>query len=144
MSIKVKVERELSDEFVGDVLVTAFDGNFGGCWETWAEPDTHEASGREGGWLRTDDNDNWTTCYILVSDPEGLSTTEANLVRGGVKVDANAIRVGIQKIIDGGVVGRHVQEMVVAGVLEGDAGEIDSLAADCIVQAGVFGKIIWS
>lgn len=144
MPIQIRVTRELDDEFIGDVLVTAFDGSYGGCWETWAEP-MHEKTEQwpHDRMLTLDEDENWTAVHIRCSDTDGLTATEIGLVTDGIVVNAEAIRVGIQRILDDNIVNSEIRDYVVRAVLEHDAGDIDATAADCIVQAGVFGRVIW-
>lgn len=141
----VKVERELSKGFIGDILVTAFDGQYGGCWY-WAKP-----AGRF--WLSSEQNpDNpepaysyWTRAHIRSQDPIGIASLDQKQEAGWFTVDAEAIRIGIQKILDQDEHARiddNLREQVYRSVLEGDA-DIDVDAADCIVQVGLFGRLVF-
>lgn len=133
MSIKIKVERELSDEFVGDVLVTAFDGRYGGCWY-WAAPKVAEG---DTSWLDYDVNDVWLSVNVV--DKEDANDSKI------YRVNAEVIQVGIQRIIDATEVkiNEEIRNYILRGVLEEDGGDIDSTAADCIVQAGLFNEIVY-
>lgn len=157
--IKIVLERELSPEFVSDCLITAFDGSYGGCWE-WAEPQT-------GSWLTVRHADDcervvkeWSsvgpecTCgskrlwvSVAVRRQEDYETGNFaldTLSADGFLVDAHVIQIGIQRVITREAAIRDdLEAQVVRSVLEGDA-DIDAHAIDCVVQAGYFGKVIWS
>ncbi len=144
MSIQIKVERELDDEFVSDVLVTAFDGSYGGCWY-WADSKRVDENQGPWGYVSEEEGADWAFVNITLQqgDDTGNKVLDA-MMQKGVRVDGEAIRVGIQRIMDGDVgVSDDIRNHIVRGVLEGDAGEIDAIGADCIVQAGVFGELIY-
>lgn len=155
MSIEITLKKELSDQFVSDVMVTAFDGQYGGCWD-WAEPDRSKSS-----WLEVEhppscDHEDlksqrnctdalWTVAHVKFRDGESTGNkTLDSLSADGIKVDAEVIRIGIQRILDGTVqLADHLREQISRSVAEDDA-DIDSWAADCIVQVGWFGEAIFS
>lgn len=60
------------------------------------------------------------------------------------EVDIEVIARGIQRIITGEVgCNSAIQKTVLLASHENDAGEIDSYDADMIVQAGVFGELVY-
>jgi hypothetical protein len=137
MVIRVKIERTLSVDFVSDILITAFDGNYGGCWQ-WAEPSNDD-------WLTALPDGTWTKVEVRPKEETGIPHLD-NLTRqnGGITVDDTTIQIGLQKIIDGEfLINDALRDHILRGVLEEDAGEIDSIAADCIVQAGWFGTLVF-
>lgn len=130
----ITIKHDLSTEFIGDVLVTAFDGQYGGCWY-WAEwaPEainlfTVEVSGGTA----------WSGVSIRrqreFCEPEERFT---------LMVDAGIIVKGIQKILNEGNVNNAIVESIRRGVADDDAGEIDADAADVIVQVGLFGEVVY-
>lgn len=134
MSIKVKIDVELSDEFVGDILVTAFDGTYGGCWY-WSQP-----TQKVDDWLDDDADGNWRKVAIELTEEVGVAAIDS---QSYLTVDSEAIRVGLQKIVSGEVrINDDLLAQVSRSVAENDA-DIDVLAADCIVQAGLFGELIF-
>lgn len=146
MSITIRVDRELDKEFIGDVLVTAFDGSCGACWY-WARP-----AGRF--WLTSEQNPEnldpaysfWTAAHIRTQGLIGIKHLDAKQEGGWFTVDGECIRIGIQKILDldpHANIDPSVRNYIVRGVLESDAGDIDAIAADCIVQIGLFGRIVF-
>jgi len=142
MGITINMKRELDDEFVSNVLITAFDGSYGGCWY-WADL---YRDGTEPA-FRVTEPDTWTGVRIALGDQVEETTGEDvldSLMEAGVWVDADTIRVGIQRLLDGDVkVNDYILEYLTRAVAEADAGDVDSDVADCIVQAGVFGKLIF-
>lgn len=127
----VKVERTLSADFLSSVLITAFDGNYGGCWY-WCSPYGDD-------WLKTDDDD-WTNVQIALDEETGIPVVDSH---SHFNADHLVVRNGIQMIMSGDLIDDSIKAYVVAGVLEDDAGNIDSIAADCIIQVGIFGKVVF-
>lgn len=134
----IKVEMELTEDFLSDVLVTAFDGNYGGCWY-WARPADVE------NWLTTekdvlDDTVIWKQVFIEDKEDE-----DSELWR----VSHNVVAKGIKRILNGNV---KCHDLIAADIFNAvifnavatrDAGGIDAEAADCIVQAGLFSDIVY-
>lgn len=157
--IEIEVKQKLDAQFVSDCLVTAFDGVYGGCWD-WAEPQT-------GSWLTVHHLDNcprvttewhtvppecscgsdtlWVSCAIRrQEDYDTGSEALDDLSKDGFLVDAHVIQTGIQRIITRATpIRQDLEQQIVNAVLEGCA-DIDAHAIDCVVQAGYFGKVIWS
>lgn len=124
----ITIQREMSEEFISDVLTTAFDGNYGACWY-WAEPIPG------GGW-HIDGDGTWRSVEILDREDDDGS-------QGPSTVDRDVIEKGIQAILDGELIADYIKQYVVRGVLGDDAGEIDAEAADAIVQVGLFDEIVY-
>lgn len=128
----VTLKIELPDTFLDDVRTTATEGGIGYWSETldytWRYP-------------------NGRTVLVPLDVDETLDpATRTAVVDGqtGIVVDRDVIARGVGYLLDGTVrVGTYLLDMVTAGVRQGDAGEIDSDGADVIVQAGIFGKIIY-
>lgn len=132
--ITITLKRTLDDEFISNVLITAFDGSYGGCWY-WCEADTKFLTTMKA----MGDDSLWTECRIRHEDETGPEGAFCKHV-----VDAEVIRVGIQRILDDpDFCGQHIREYVAQGVSERDAGHIDADAADVIVQAGLFGELVY-
>lgn len=71
-------------------------------------------------------------CYDEVS-PDGCYLVNAGVIKSGIK----ALRSGKAKV------NSRILGWIVEGDNENDAGNIDADAADCIVQAGLFGEIVY-
>lgn len=133
MTNAVAVKVELSDDFLSDILITAFDGSCGGSWY-WAEPivgiPTFGIDKAENVM-----NDCWRWLAVNDRESDGIKLLVVDHVR---------LTNGIQSIIDGSVaLNAEIHSSVLSAVLESDAGYIDATAADCIVQAGMFGEVIY-
>lgn len=120
----MKIEVELTDEFIDSVLVTAFDGSYGGCWY-WCRPFGWN-------WVTTDEEKLWLSCRVQDSEDDHVFT-----------VDRAAVERGIKRILSGEVgIRSDLHAQVAESVSSGDP-DIDADAADCIVQAGVLGKLVY-
>ena len=91
--IEITLKRTLDEGFVSDVLICAFDGVFGACWY-WSEPRRMPVS---GSFLVTslDDPNQWVSVDIAVENEAGPEGAVTKYV-----VDADAIRTGMQRILD--------------------------------------------
>ena len=111
----------MRDEFLNDCIVNAVES--GGI--------TYWADVCEYMW---DDTDGMVALAEIQVDDTGERYT----------LDADVINLGIERIRSGEVqINRTVKSWILLGDAENDAAEIDSLAADCIVQAGVLGDIVY-
>jgi hypothetical protein len=144
MALKLKMEVEIPENLLDNIMVTAFDGDYGGCWH-WAEP------------YLTDSEDD----YIKIA-PLDMSDSPAWIearIRGkeqGVHdlmpnfwvVSWETIRAGMQKIIDGDFSGhealRRLQGYIQEAVIEDDGSLLDANAVDTIIQYGLFDNEIYS
>jgi hypothetical protein len=131
--VSIKIEKELPTEFLSDIMITAFDGSYGACWY-WSEPDR-----RNKPWLVTNSNSvasesRWFTAFIQDKEDEAERW----------EVNHEVIAKGIERIISGEVeIASYIQNYVQDSLVEYDAGDIDASAADCIVQAGLFGELVY-
>jgi hypothetical protein len=126
MTHLIEIKTEVDGEFLSDILVTAFDGNYGGSWY-WATP------ARDAGkWLFFDLDELWREVRIEereAEEPKTLHVRHAGVLRG------------VKRILRGNLVHSSISEAVASAVRENDAGYIDATAADCIVQASIFNEI---
>ncbi len=130
----ITMTKTLPDGFLSDVLITAFDGSYGGCWY-WAKPDLRRNDGR---WLTTGPDGTWQSCLITL-DPEGSTSCAERLMQeAGVLVNHDVIAQGITKALADG---RYPS--INEAVLTVDAGCIDADDADVIVQLAVFGEVVY-
>lgn len=177
----VTISKDLPEEFFSDILITAFDGNYGWSWN-WFEPSTGPNGDKF--WLLTKNDsghnstDNpWMQARVRLHEETGDPRFD------GVEflVDHEVLAKGISRIInedyegvwrpatdkekadylDGhtfretretehglevhtGETARGQFRYIVGAVTEEDAGDIDAVSADAIVQVGLFGKVIFS
>ena len=122
--MKVTVEVEVTKEFCSDVLIIASEGGLNYWAERVRVTDDADDQLRESiSFIREDDE----------SYPaERFTVNHEDVVRG------------IQKLLNGEVhVNAAIREYIHRGVITNDAGNIDSDAADCIVQAAAFGDVVY-
>lgn len=143
--MKVKVSVQLTREFLSDILVTAFDGNCGGCWY-WASPDwgfaiTPGSSWLEGEPIHIKDGDtNYNTLWSKVHIIEPCEVS-GQMNDRHFAVTQETVAKGIQQFLDDPLWNRSAH--LYTGVTELDAGEIDADLADSIVQQGLFGEVVY-
>lgn len=130
---EVHVTLALTQEFLSDILVTAFDGSYGGSWH-WAAP---VVRGTRSAWKVDKDTDTWLSVHIT----EKFDEDEATQPGDTWKVDHAMLARGIQRLFTPGVLPRRGD--IRNAVLEQDAGNIDSDGADVLVQLAVFGELVY-
>lgn len=131
MSVTVQIPVELTDQFLSDVLVTAFDGAYGGCWY-WAEPDG------EGAYQIDPRRDVWCRVRIVErGDPTEISPAS----RRHFEVTHELLAAGMEKILRSEVL--PARGDLRAAILEQDGGNIDAGDADTIVQIACFGDLVY-
>lgn len=126
MSVKIKATVTLcfDDEFIGDILVTAFDGAYGGCWY-WAEP-------KGPNWLvTTNAPDVWRSCTIREKDASSGKKKWA-------VVDHAMVGRGLQRVL------QHAgYDRLRTAIFAKESGDIDASAADTIIQFAIFGEEVY-
>lgn len=131
-SVTITLTVELREGFISDVLITAFDGNYGGCWY-WAEPgDLYDNS-----WLTVAGNQ-WKSVAIKDIYEDGPDPQDKVV---DVTVVAEGIRLALSQT--GPKVSDAIRKAIYLAVVNEDAGEVDSDCADVIVQLGLFGEIVY-
>lgn len=122
--LTVAVNVELKPEFLSDVLITAFDGNYGGCWY-WAKP-------ADSDWLKSDDG-TWLSCWVKEKEPDEDSDIT-------YLVNHTSVTLGMQRLLDRATSGDS-HAMWVQAILAQDAGDLDADACDVIIQYAVFDEV---
>lgn len=153
----VMTRLEIPEELLEGIMVTAFDGDYGGCWY-WAQP-----ASVPGGWLevrhRVSDYDphaehnDWISVKIVEGSEAELHneaaehnpsfTPEPNVLH----VTYATLMLGMQRMLDENLAQGHwatKAPMIQQAILDADGGMIDSDLADCIVQQGLFDKQVYS
>jgi hypothetical protein len=123
MPVEIRINQTLTDEFLEDIMVTMVESGDGCIWY-W---------GRIKDVVRREDLN--VTSFEVTDDDDMIS--EWKTIDHGVVADA------IQDLLDGTVKCGYPLEYIRRGVMELDAGDIDSTAADCIVQAALFGELVY-
>ena len=81
---------------------------------------------------------NPTSKEMYYENPEADGYLRATL-------DIELIKKGLEKVLsDDFQVNKQYRNMIMVAVYDKDAGQIDSVCADIIVQAGLFGEIVYS
>ena len=130
-TVKLELVKEVTRDFLDDVLVTAFDSQYGGCWY-WAKP-----AGR--GWIQQDcgtEEQTWSGVEITWEEreEEGMDP---------VVVDHALLVTGIQRILDSKDIRKQIKELMETAVFQDDAGDVDADLADTIVQYALFGEGVY-
>lgn len=121
----------LTTEFLSDILTTAFDADFGGCWY-WAEP--YAKKGDDDPWHIDADGNTWLSVTVAEKEASGDR-------RKAKRVDHAMLVQGIKKLFEPGILpGRGDIRSAVQNL---DAGHIDADAADVLVQLGFFGTTVY-
>ena len=116
-----KTERE---EFLDDVTTTALEGGIG----YWSVCSSYK-------WKDVPE-----TVAIIEEFDEGTGEPFGDKIR----VDRALIEKGIKEILSGDTnTGQHMVKMVAVASVTNDAGDVDADVADCIVQVGAFGKLVY-
>lgn len=116
----ISISVPVSDQLCADVLCTALEGGIG----YWAEAD--DIVSGEGVYHR-----------VTLTDAEGDDDWSHIL-------DNDAIRRGIEQALHPDfAVDSAIRGAIFEGVVQNDAGYIDAIAADVIVQAACFGEIVY-
>lgn len=113
-------KKELSPTFLSDIMVTAFDGDYGGSL-FWADVESYQIQA-----------DHWE--WVIVADK--YEDTEPPR-----KVTHETLTLGMQRILDMPD-GRY--EGLKERIQELDAGSLDANDADSIVQFGLFEKEVYA
>lgn len=138
VTLKLKMNVDVPENLLSEILVTAFDGDDGGS-RFWSEPHPNDD---DDDWIITDPFDDskdpaWKGVRIRhveqdEDDPTFWTVSWGTLVQG------------MQNILDGDFSGhqglRKLQGYIQEAVIEDDGGQLDTNAVDTIVQYGLFGN----
>jgi hypothetical protein len=119
------VRSEERERFLADIICTAVEGGI----NFWAAVSVYKWDGlppRE-----------WHAVVHRLKDDE------TDYVDAGLKLDIEAVARGVRLIIDGELVNTTMLKGIRAADKENDAAYIDSYDASAIVQAGLFGEVIY-
>ncbi|QOC56611.1 hypothetical protein SEA_BITESIZE_41 [Gordonia phage BiteSize] len=145
--VKINLDWELTEEFVGDVLVTAFDGQYGGSlfWASWSNR-TVSLEKIEGPNFTADV---WTAAWITFDVEESCDDKphmkmiySQAMEAGGLKIDSDMIAAGISGLL--AKAGPTTRRTVLEAIVSNDAGDIDANIADSIVQYAIFGEEVYA
>ncbi len=132
------VKVDLSEQFVSDVLIMAFDEHHGGCW--------HWATAGNPQWICKSDTPSrynssvylWSHCWISLADSKSDPAHE-------YRIDSGTVAAGIQWILNPANTSEcdGIRDDVIRAVFDpgGSTAALDTEVCDRIVQAGLFGRI---
>ncbi len=125
VKVRFQIELEVTQEFLRDIICTAVEGGI----NYWAFPLK----------AQFDDSGDYLSAPIEEIEAQELGGTKKRL-----NLDDSSILRGIQVLLGfKGQVATDIVGNVMNAVKECDAGYIDATAADCIVQAAMFGEIVY-
>ncbi|MCX6010020.1 MAG: hypothetical protein NTW48_08350 [Chloroflexi bacterium] len=94
----------------------------------------------------------WSVCssYKWMDVPETVAIIQkfdeatGDVYGDKIRVDRALIEKGIKEILSGETnTGQHMVKMVAVASVTDDAGDVDADVADCIVQVGAFGNLVY-
>lgn len=137
---------ELSDEFLSHVLELAVEG---GCsyWADTSGESADKAQGNEG--IRDFDLGDYVEHDANADDDDAPLYASATFLASkdpaqGGTLDLQGVADAIERIVGGDAdVPEGIREILRVAVEDGDAEDIDTEAADCIVQIGLFDEIVY-
>jgi hypothetical protein len=123
---------EARKEFLHGVFVTALEGGIG----YWSNCERYRWWKGDEATLENADLDNF---HAVIHIPDEDDADKATRV-----VNIDTIARGINAIVKGDVrLNQQIRNWITCDNRDNDGGNIDSDAADCIVQAGLFGEVVY-
>lgn len=141
----------LDDQWIEDLLVTAFDGQYGGC-NYWIHSEDTVRQVRvltaAGDSQRDDAKGRWEAVEI------DFSTTDSDLfAKGGfamqgptrpltARLDKHSLEYAWQRIVNEQPIRSDLVDQFVSSMREGDL-DVDADAADCLIQYALFSQVVF-
>lgn len=128
-TVRLRGKIPLTKEFISNVLITAFDGNYGGSWY-WAAPANDD-------WLTTE-RENGDTKWVsvtIIDKEDGDDPYLATHTVSGLNIAD-----GLTAMLEMG--GEWARD-VFGWLVDQDDADIDAEAADQIVQFALFNSIVY-
>lgn len=121
----VSIQRQLSEEFMSDVLTTAIEGG-------------------SNYWLKEPEAVQKALVKRQRSGPVSISFTWMDAEEPQEKtVDLAALAGAVQRVVSEGLMRDDLRDSVLHAVASGDAGSIDADGADALLQIAAFGEIVY-
>jgi len=148
---KTKTEVDLDPQWVEDLLVTAFDGQYGGA-NYWLN-----GMAEEGDLIRvhirTDEEDHWHRVELHltstadtrpeVAQPHVHAGCPLDCHAGVVVADKAALEYAWARIVDERPIRSDLVDQLTRSMHTGDL-DVDAEAADCLVQIALFGEVVYA
>lgn len=129
--MKLKLGVDVPENLLSDLMITAFDGHYGGCWH-WSEP-------YGDNWLAVvGDERVWKEANIL-----DTNDTDDDIPSRVYTVNWDTLVLGMQRIVDDGKL-HSLIENIADAIFDDDGGRLDSGDVDTIVQYGLFMSEVYS
>lgn len=133
MELTLKMEVEIPEKLLGDLLVTAFDGAHGGCW-FWCHSDgDYQINER----FVMDDPENvlsiWRKVQIVTDEEDDAYAVDHSNLASGMQLIMNQPKGKYNKL----------KALIGEAVMNDDAGVLDANDADTIVQFALFGEEVY-
>lgn len=144
----ITIQINLPDQFIYDVLTIAVEGGIN-YWAVCSEINRDAQYGvisavlQDLEWHMTHARCE-ATCR-MAGAPKGATCEEYDQIDfRDESIDYDTVVAGLTDLLAGRVeVAPYIREYIERGIREGDAGEIDAEAADAIIQAGLFGELVY-
>lgn len=137
---QVNITFDLTDQFLSDCLTTATESGTAAVWYWAYGEEVIRAKAGDGSGLDALS----VTCLKGLSDDTGSDNDEEGNPKVFGDVTLDTVALGIQRILSGEVgISPHLVAYLVSAVKEQDAGDVDADVADCIVQAGLLGELVY-
>ena len=123
VSRTVSIEFNIGEDFLSDILTTACEGGIG----YWSQLKDYDCD-RDHHYIREYDD----YSDEIAADHEWF------------RIDHDLVMKGLHHMMDPNFeVADYIRKYVYLAITESDAGHIDADAADCIIQAGVYGELVY-
>jgi hypothetical protein len=134
MSKTITMSIDISDQFLADVLTTAVEQGIGD-WAVCSEINRC---------VDGDGYDQYTIVSAVIHDREFIDSDGDDEPEFPMtKITTDTVALGMQRLMSGDIfVADDIASQISTSVREADC-DIDSLAADCIIQAGMLNKIVF-
>ena len=121
---EVSLKLAMTNEFLGYVASAAIEGGI----NHWARGQDYNPDDEVGSWITI----------------KSAYPTEDNFPK--FRLDRALLVRGIQLIVDDETrpVNRAIQKTLIIAIATDDAGDVDAEVADCIVQVGAFGELVYA
>jgi hypothetical protein len=137
MTVRPVIRTDARAEFLRDVITGAIEGGIG----YWSQCSQYQ-------WLDGD------TVNVVVGERDGdearavihvLNDDESGYVEQGLTLDIEAVERGLKLIREGGCgIHTRTRNRLLVADRGNDAGDLDALDCDLVVQAGLLGEIVYA
>jgi hypothetical protein len=134
MGIKINIKHTLSDEFLMDVMITMVETP-PASWFKFIDVNRRE--------------DLMITDFTVV-DQEDIFEYQEDLAAGAEPdeperhlINPQKVADAIERLLSADMVSRDIADAIARGARDNDAGDIDAIGADCILQIACFDEVLY-